>query len=139
MKITFFLAGEKDIAALRRLDPDRDWREFHRGERGWVLQTYLRLARAGYPVELAASPPAEGIVVFHAKHARALRSQWRRLGNAVLLGARADNQGPLIADFEVVQNGLFADEKRHFLIHHWPQPALIPRDPSRGTTIRRIA
>ena len=63
MKITFFMAGEKDLTALRRLDPDRDWREFHRGERVWILQTYLRLARAGYPVELAASPPAEGIGV----------------------------------------------------------------------------
>jgi len=139
MKITFFLAGENDLAALRRLDPDRDWREFNRGERVWVLQTYLRLARAGYPVELTASPPAEGVVVFHAKHARALRSEWRRLGNAVLLGARADNREPLIADFEVVQNGRFADAERRFLIHHWPQPALLPRDPSRGTAIRRIA
>jgi hypothetical protein len=139
MKITFFLAGEKDIAALRRLDPDRDWREFHRGERVWILQTCLRLARAGYPVELTASPPSEGIVVFHAKHARELRSQWRRLGNAVLLGARADNREPLIADFEVVQNGRFADAERRFFIPHWPQPALLPRDPSRGATIRRIA
>ena len=139
MKITFFLAGEKDLTALRRLDPDRDWREFNRGERVWILQTCLRLAHAGYPVELAASPPAEGIVVFHAKHARALRSQWRRLGNAVLLGTRADNREPLIADFEVVQNGRFADEERRFLVPHWPQPALLPRDPARGAAIRRIA
>jgi hypothetical protein len=139
MRITFFLAGENDLAALRRLDPDLDWREFNRGERVWVLQTCLRLARAGYPVELTASPPSEGIVVFHAKHARALRSQWRRLGNAILLGARADNRQPLIADFEVLQNGRFADAERRFHIPHWPQPALLPRDPSRGAAIRRIS
>ena len=139
MKINFFLAGENDLAALGRLDPDRDWREFHRGERVWILQTYLRLARAGYPVELTASPPSEGIVVFHAKHAGALRSQRRRLGNAILVAARADNREPLIADFEVVQNGRFADAERRFLIPHWPQPALLPRDPSRGAAIRRIA
>lgn len=139
MNVTFFLAGEKDVEALRRLDPDRDWREFQVGERAWILQTYLRLVRAGCPVELAASPPSEGIVVFHAKQSRALRSQWRRLRRTVLLGVRADNREPLIADFEVLQNGRFADEKRRFFIPHWPQPALIPRDVSRGAMIRRIA
>lgn len=125
--------------SLRRLDPDQDWREFQLGERAWVLQTYLRLVRAGYPAELAASPPSEGIVVFHAKHSRALRAQWRRLGSTVLLGVRADNREPLIADFEVVQNGRFAEGRRRFFIPHWPQPELIPRDDSRGTSIRRIA
>jgi hypothetical protein len=139
MNITFFLAGEEDAEVLRRLDPDRDWRELQLGERAWILQTYLRLAHAGYPVELATSPPAEGIVVFHAKQARALRSQWRRLRNAILLGVRADNRQPLIADFEVVQNGRFADGERRFFIPHWPQPGLIPRDASRGLAIRRIA
>lgn len=139
MKIKFFLPGENDLAALRHVDPERDWREFHRGERVWILQTYLRLARAGYPAELTASPPSEGIVVFHAKHARGLRSQWRRLRNAVLVGARADNREPLIADFEVVQNGAFTDPERRFLIPHWPQPSLLLREPARGAAIRRIA
>jgi hypothetical protein len=139
MKVTFFLAGERDLGALRRLDPDRDWRDFQFGEHAWILQTWLRLARAGFPAGLSASPPAEGIAVFHAKQARALRSQWRRLRGVTLLGVRADNREPLIADFEVVQNGRFADGKRRFHVPHWPQPALIPRDPSRGATIRRIA
>ncbi|HSG38186.1 MAG TPA: glycosyltransferase [Thermoanaerobaculia bacterium] len=139
MSVTFFLDGEKDVEALRRLDPDRDWREFQTGERAWILQTYLRLVRAGYPAELSASPPSEGLVVFHAKHSRALRSQWRRLRRTTLLGVRADNREPLIADFEVVQNGFFADEQRRFFLPHWPQPALIPRDDSRGASIRRIA
>lgn len=139
MKVTFFLDEGDRIEALRRLDPDRDWRDFQFGEHAWILQTYLRLARAGFPAELSATPPSEGIVVFHAKQARALRSQGRRLGNATLLGTRADNREPLIADFEVVQNGRFADGRRRFHIPHWPQPALIPRDPTRGATIRRIA
>src|SRR6476659_1498249 len=139
MRVTFFLDGEEDLEALAGLDPDRDWRAFQRGERIWILQAYLRLARAGRPVELASTPPGEGVIVFHAKHARVLRRQWRRLGDAVLVGVRADNREPLIADFEVVQNGLFADGRRRFHIPHWPQPALIPRDPTRGATIRRIA
>jgi hypothetical protein len=138
MRVTFFLDGEEDLEALRGLDPDRDWQAFQRGERIWILQAYLRLVQARRPVELASIPPGEGIIVFHAKHARALRRQWRRLGNAVLVGVRADNREPLIADFEVVQNGLFADGRRRFHIPHWPQPGIVPRDPGRGTAIRRL-
>ncbi len=52
---------------------------------------------------------------------------------------RADNREPLIADFEVVQNGCFADGKRRFFIPFWPQPGLLPRDRSRGAAIRRMA
>jgi hypothetical protein len=138
MRVTFFLDGEEDLASLRRLDPDRDWRQFQRGEQVWVVQTFLRLARAGLPVELAAVPPSEGLIVFHAKQARALRRQAHLLGNAVLVAARADNRQPLIADFEILQNPCFADGRRRFHIPHWPQPGLLPRDPARGTAIRRL-
>ena len=138
MRVIFFLDGEKDLDGLRRLDPDRDWRSFQRGEQVWVLQTYLRLARAGRPVELAATPPGEGLIVFHAKQARALRRQRHLLGDAVLVAARADNRQPLIADFEIVQNGRFADGRRRFHVPHWPQPGLLPRDPARGTAVRRL-
>jgi hypothetical protein len=138
MRVTFFLDGEEDLESLRRLDPDRDWRHFQRGEQVWVVQTYLRLARAGLPVELAAVPPGEGLIVFHAKQARALQRQARLLGDAVLVAARADNRQPLVADFEILQNGHFADGRRRFHIPHWPQPGLLPRDPARGTAIRRL-
>lgn len=142
MRVTFFLDGEDGLEALRGLDPDRDARAFQRGERIWILQTWLRLARAGYPVDLAGAVPEaglEGIVVFHAKHARALREAGRRLRGAVLVGVRADNREPLAAEFEIVQNGRFADGRRRFFIPHWPQPALVPRDPARGSRIERIA
>jgi hypothetical protein len=138
MRVTFFLDGEEDLESLRHLDPDRDWRQFQRGEQVWVLQTYLRLARAGLPVELAAVPPGEGLIVFHAKQSRALRRQAHLLGDAVLVAARADNRQPLIADFEILQNGHFADGRRRFHMPHWPQPGLLPRDPARGTAIKRL-
>ena len=138
MRVTFFLAGEEDLESLRCLDPDRDWRQFQRGEQVWVLQTYLRLVRAGFPVELAGVPPREGLIVFHAKQARALRRQAHLLGNAILVAARADNRQPLIADFEILQNAHFADSRRRFHMPHWPQPGLLPRDPTRGTAIKRL-
>ncbi|HVR99524.1 MAG TPA: glycosyltransferase, partial [Thermoanaerobaculia bacterium] len=61
-----------------------------------------------------------------------------RRRDVVLVGARADNREPLIADFEVLQNGRFADGRRRFYMPHWPQPGLIPRDPARGTNLARL-
>ncbi|HEX5761483.1 MAG TPA: glycosyltransferase, partial [Thermoanaerobaculia bacterium] len=139
MEVTFFLAGERHLGRLARLDPDLDWREFQRGERIWVLQAYLRLARAGFPVRLAAVPPAVGLVVFHAKHERALLAAGGGRGGAVLVGIRADNRQPLAADFEILQNGRFADGRRRFALPHWPQPGLVPRDPARGARLVRAA
>ena len=137
MRVTFLLAGETDLDTLRTLDPDRDEAALQRGERAWVLQTYLRLARAGHPVELAGVAPRDGVIVFHVKQ----RGFLRRLdapGRAILLGIRADNRTSGFCDFEVVQNGCFADDRRVFFIPFWPQPALAPRDPGRGGRIERI-
>lgn len=139
--MTFFLAGEEDLTALARLDPEREWRQFVRGERAWVLQTYLRLQRAGYPAELAETLPRRGLVVFHAKQRRAVQRQLRRLSGGsgpVLVGVRADNREPLLADFEVLQNGRWADGRRRFALPHWPQAGLIPRGPERGDTVARV-
>lgn len=47
MDVYFFLPGEPTLEPLRRLDPDRDWRHFVRGEDAWILQTYLRLRTLG--------------------------------------------------------------------------------------------
>ena len=138
MRCTFFLAGE-DLEALSRIDPDRDWRELQTGERAWILQTWLRLRRAGHPVELSRTVPEDGLVVFHAKQTKELLRQRSRLRDAVLVGVRADNREPLIADFEILQNGFFADGRRRFSLPHWPQSGLVPRDPARGERIERIA
>ena len=138
VRCTFFLAGE-DLESLSRIDPDRDWRELQTGERAWILQTWLRLRCAGHPVELSGTAPEDGLVVFHAKQARELLRQRSRLRGATLVAARADNRQPLIADFEVLQNGFFADSRRRFFVPHWPQPGLVPRDPARGERVERIA
>jgi hypothetical protein len=144
MRCTFFLAGE-DLEALSRIDPDRDWRELQTGERAWILQTWLRLRRAGHPVELSATAPEDGLVVFHAKQAKELLRRRSRLRDAVLVGVRADNREPLIADFEILQNGFFADRqsqgrtRRRFFLPHWPQSGLVPRDPAREERVERIA
>ncbi len=57
----------------------------------------------------------------------------------VFVAIRADNSSPLLADFEILQSGRFADDRNRFWIPFWPQPGLVPRDPARGTTLERVA
>jgi hypothetical protein len=138
--VSFFLPDEDDLDALRELDPDEGWRRLQLGEHAWILQTYLRLAARGVPVQLVDVPPRDGLVVFHAKQKRQLAAAiGPHPGEAILVGVRADSSEALIADFEILQNGCFADGRRRFAVPHWPQPGLQPRDPGRGQTIRRVA
>jgi hypothetical protein len=139
MRTLFFLPGEPRLAALAALDPDRDAPEFRRGERAWVLQTYLRLRAAGFPCELDERVPRDGLVVFHNKHERDVRRALPRGGVPVLVGIRADNREALSAEFELVQNGRFAQPGRRIVMPLWPQPGLVARDPARGDAIRRVA
>jgi len=140
-EVVFFLDDPAPLEGLERLDPETDWREFVRGERVWILQTYLRLRQADYPVRLADEPPSTGLVVFHAKQRRALRRAFvrgsQRAPRSLLVGVRADNHQPLIADFEILQNGRWVSPNR-FSVPHWPQSALRPRDAARGTRIERV-
>lgn len=137
-RVTFYFDDGQEVEALRRLDPDIDLSAFRLGERSWVVQTYLRLLRAGYPVELSAEPPQQGLVVFHAKQKRSLARVALGDEDLIFVGIRADNSAPLLADFEIVQNGRFADGHRRFAVPFWPQPGLIPRDVTRGTALERV-
>jgi hypothetical protein len=148
LPVVFYLSEERDVARLRELDPDRDLDAFRPGEFSWVAQTYLRLRAAGHPVELRATVPDRGLVVFHAKHKHALARAARSANAAAaapgrqevyFVAIRADNSSPLLADFEVLQSGRFADDRTLFWIPFWPQPGLLPRDASRGTTLARVA
>jgi hypothetical protein len=139
MDVTFFLHGEPRLEALKRLDPDRDHGEFQTGERVWILQTYLRLKAAGIETEMRDSWPPRGLLVFDARQKNELRRLSGTTNGVFLVGCRRDVGEPLIADFEVLQNGRFADGARRFMIPLWPQPGLVPRDAARGSTIRRIA
>lgn len=136
--VSFFVPEHEELERLRGLDPDRDWQQMKRGQR-WTVQTWARLRAAGLDVELVAKPPRSGIVVFHNGHKRELRRQLAWGADVTLVGIRGDRREALIADFELLQNGLYADERRRFFVPYWPQPGLIPRDPSRGTTLRRAA
>ncbi|QQR73463.1 MAG: hypothetical protein IPJ17_18575 [Holophagales bacterium] len=137
--VAFYLPGESDLARLRGLDPDAEPQEFQVGERAWILQTYLRLARAGLPVELTGTLPTSGAIVFHAKHKRRLFAERHALARAHLVVVRGDLRPALFADFEILQNGRFAADGWRFPVPHWPQPGLVKRDPARGDRLESVA
>jgi hypothetical protein len=139
--VSFVLLDDpRTLRYLSELDPDSDWREFVSTTSAWVLQTCLRLKQAGHDVELRDSLPDDGIaIVSTGDYRRLLRHRWSST-NATLVAARgSQRRTPPFADIEIVQNPTQADGKRRFLIPHWPQPGLVPRDPGRDATIKRAA
>jgi hypothetical protein len=83
--------------------------------------------------------PRTGIIVYHKEDQRLLLERLPRGATPVLVGVRADFRACTYADFEVVQNGYYADGRRSFFMPHWPQPGLLPRDLERGDRMERIA
>jgi hypothetical protein len=101
----------------------------------WVLQTYLRLKSAGYPIVLSPELPTEGIVVtFNGL----LPLDFVPNPRQYLVSISADNSPHMYAQLHVVQNRtqtkMLADS---FHIPHWPQAGLIPRDAGRGIRFER--
>jgi hypothetical protein len=139
--VSFVLLDDpRPLRYLSGLDPDSDWREFVSTTSAWVLQTCLRLKQAGHDVGLRDSLPDDGIaVVSNGDYRRLLRHRWSST-DATLVAARGSfRRTPPFADIEIVQNPTQADGKRRFLVPHWPQPGLMPRDPGRDATIMRAA
>jgi hypothetical protein len=120
------------------LDPDRDWEVFGTGVYVWILQTFLRLHRAGVPVQLAASPPVSGVVVAHADYVAQLLAEAEYPAHLTVVSARADRPPQLLSDVEIVQNASSVEGFQIF-IPSWLQPGLVPRDPSRGTSVEELA
>ncbi len=121
------------------LDPDRDWTDLRRAREVWIVQTWKRLCRVGYQPTLSDQAPPSGIIVYHKEDQRLLLKCLPPAATPVLVGVRADFRSCEYADFEVLQNGYYADGHRSFFMPHWPQPGLLPRDPQRGDRIERIA
>jgi hypothetical protein len=141
MHVHFVLTNEATpLAALERLDPDRDWQQFVTTTCAWILQTYLRLRAAGCPVSLTREIPQDGIAVvstgdYHAiLRNRALRTR------ALIVATRGSyRRTPWFADVAIVHNRAQADGVQRLFMTHWPQPALLPRRSERGAAIKRIA
>jgi hypothetical protein len=138
--VSFYLPERQALGGVDplTLDPDRDWAIFGTGVYVWILQTFLRLHKAGAPVRLVQSPPAAGLVVAHAGNVERLLSEAASLTDTTIVVARSDRGPQPLADFVVVQNAASAD-RDHFFIPSWLQPGLIQRHPARATRVENVA
>lgn len=94
----------------------------------WILRTYYQLRLAGYDVNLVPRPRNDGINI---ASIRDFGRKMRRL-NTFLVMPRGDAHEPMLADFQILQNGLHKTGDSKAVIWHWPQPGILPRDPARA-------
>ena len=100
----------------------------------WIISTYLRLRQAGYAVEIASRPQDGAINI--ACSARVQLAAPLRSG--VMVAIRADRARQTWGDLNLVQNPTNIEGTGDWLIDHWPQPNIIPRDPDRCDRIERV-
>lgn len=108
----------------------------------WTLQTYLRLKDSDFPCFLSATMPTEGIVV---AHRYSLPDDLKPTTKLLMVCLQADKARHPYAQLHVVQNPLddvFRQGRALWpgeYLPLWPQPGLIPRDPTRGSRFENIA
>ena len=100
----------------------------------WVMLTYLHLRARGLDVRITDSfvPGEICVASYWDLPIRALPYR------SYVVACRHDGPRPEICEQTIVQNPSQAVRPTDHLIQHWPQPGLIPRDPSRGTVLRRV-
>jgi hypothetical protein len=135
----FIVPSGVSLERLRELDPDRDWTDMRRGRERWIVPAYTRLRRLGHPVTLGGYVPESGFVVYHKEDHRELLRRYPAGARPWLVACRADFRSADEADFELLQNGHYADGRRCFFMPYWPQPGLVPRDRARGDRVETVA
>jgi hypothetical protein len=106
-----------------------------RGTTGaWLLRTYIELRRRGEEPTLSTwlRPDAINILDSFTLGRR------HRTNDCFIVAARSDGPMTGLANFVIHQNGALASDASNASIPHWPQPGLIPREPSRGHRLERI-
>jgi hypothetical protein len=129
-------------ADLERLDEADIARAPHRfvgGRNSWIAQTYLRLRGAiearGWRATAGAGFVAGTISVVHRDDMNRFASDGH---SSYLVVVRADRAPVAACDIAIAQNAVRLARHERF-IPLWPQPGLVPRDPSRGTRVEHIA
>ena len=105
------------------------------GQWCWIIQTFLYMKRSGLDVALVEKPVAGAICIAHFDTTK--NQIWAP--DSFVVGIRADRPPLQMCEVEIVQNPENLGGKKRFLIKHWPQPGLMPRDASRGDRIERIS
>ncbi|HEY7090387.1 MAG TPA: glycosyltransferase [Tepidisphaeraceae bacterium] len=116
-----------ELDRLLTCDVDRDWGNFVDGSMIWSLQTYLLLRSSGLPVTCSDELKPNVINLGHEPEMEAMRAR----EDAFLVSMQADYPRHGWAQLHVLQNQSQVTDERCEWIPVWPQPGLIPRDPSR--------
>jgi len=100
----------------------------------WVMLTYLHLRARGLDVRITDHfvPGAICVASYWDLPIKALPLR------SYVVACRHDGPRPEICEHTIVQNPSQVTRGTDHLIQHWPQPGLIPRDRSRGPSLRRV-
>lgn len=143
MKVSFLLAAE--------FLPNTDWHEaLKKGDvlqvassgraataQNMIYQTWFWLHEAGVACDLVHTLPKEGIVIFISNTFPPHEAFPPQLFYVDVL---ADTRLLPTTHFHLIQNQAKARWTPHSLfVPHWPQPSLIPRDPTRGSRFEKIS
>lgn len=101
----------------------------------WIIQTFLYMRQAGLNVELVDVLVENEICVVH--YDTFGDRVWG--ANSFIVGIRADNPPFHRREIEIVQSPANLGSNSTFLVNHWPQPNLIPRDPARKNHVSKIS
>ncbi len=127
-----------DLEGLEERDIDREPVRFRGGRNSWIAQGYLRLREAlrarGLAVRLSDRIVPGTICIAHRDDANRFGGS---VGDGLLVVVRADRPPAIACDFAIAQNGLSLGRRERF-VPLWPQPGILPRDPARGTLVRRL-
>ena len=98
----------------------------------WVVQTYVQLRRRGLDVRLADNLVPGAINIVSCDDLTIRQAPF----NCYTVACRHDRGRPEICEQRIVQNKLnVIDPQTDHYLPHWPQPGILPRDPSRGDRI----
>lgn len=148
-KITFFYPYPEELQNVgnKKLDELSYWMEAGKTRRRvWIVRTYLNLSRNNPDIQISDQVPDQGIVVlltepfFLKEFKKQIKQYPQKKNNIIVATIRADilHHRCYLGDIEIVQNSKFSDDRIIFFVPHWTQPAMIPRDKSRGNKIENI-
>ena len=144
----YFYIPQGDLPSELPTNADHYWVGFRRGIYCWTLQTYLHLKANNFPCKLVETIPSEGIVLAHWD---SLPQDLQPSSKLLIVCFQADRARHPYAQVHIVQNpqGLLKQlwllGDRYLLpgevyyMPHWPQPGLIPRNPTRRNQFVNIA
>jgi hypothetical protein len=115
-------------------DPDLIYWRFSESNDIWVVQTYLHLRNRGLDVRLASRlvPDAINVIMNYDLGIREFSY------HSYVVSCRADTFRPTICHQTIVQNAHNVSSPTEHLVHHWPQPGLLPREVSRGSSVESV-